>query len=422
MNRNAVRIVLLLGIFSIIGILSVQFYFVRKAFDQEDRHMDQTISIALRSVADHLASYTNIELPRDNPVFRHSPSYYIVNINTDVDPDILEQFLISEFVTRGLDLDFEYGIYDCRSDRMVYGRLVRFGENPRLKPLGAELPKHTDFLYYFGINFPGRTQTLVNSLGIWYFFTFILILVIVFFVYSQGIILRQRRYTEIQRDFINTMTHEFKTPLASLLLSADVIQSNNIVNEPERLKKYGRIIKEQVSHLLKQVEVVLESSGLSERGIKLETGDLDIKSLINEIVDQLNPRFCSTGALVNLELDNEVNMIKADRFHLTNILFNLLDNALKYTNGKPVIHIGLKRKVNNIVLTVSDQGIGIPPAYLKRIFDRFYRVPTGNVHNVKGFGLGLYYVKGAVRSHGWKISIHSVENKGTQVDIQIPAR
>ena len=422
MNRNAVRIVLVLGILSIIGIIAVQAYFIQKTFHQEDRELDQTLQIALRSVAENLARYNKIEPPRENPVFRHSSSYYIVNANSDIDPDILEQFLVGEFNSRGIALDFEYGIYDCRSDRMVYGRLVRFEDNPRVQSLAEELPKHPELIYYFGINFPGRTKALLNSLGIWYFFSFILILVIVFFGYTQWIILRQRRYSEIQRDFINTMTHEFKTPLSSLQMSADVLQNRDIIREPERLYRYGEIIRNQVRHLLKQVDLVLESGGADEKRVRLELQPVDLKALILETLDQLAPVFLSSKADVSSDLPDQEVQIMADRLHLTNVLFNLIDNSLKYTNENPVIRVGVTITPGQILLMVADRGLGIPAASRRRIFDRFYRVPTGNVHDVKGFGLGLYYVKRVVRSHGWRVSIENNEDRGTRVNIMIPSK
>ncbi|NLO67669.1 MAG: HAMP domain-containing histidine kinase [Bacteroidales bacterium] len=422
MNRNAVRLVLILGIFSIIGIIAVQAYFIQKAFRQEDRELDRALQIALRSAAQNLARYNGIDPPRENPVIRKGSSYYIVNTHSEIDPHILEQFLISEFKSRGIDLDFEYAIYDCRSDRMEYGRLVRFAEESKIHSLAEEWPKQADLTYYFGINFPGRNHVLLNSLSIWYFFSFILVLVIVFFGYSQWIILRQRRYTEIQRDFINTMTHEFKTPLASLQMSADVLQNPKIIQEPDRLHRYSEIIRSQVGHLLKQVDQVLESGGVDEKRVQLDLQKVDLKNLINETLNQLSSIFQSARATVTTDLPDQEVIIKADPLHLTNVLFNLIDNSLKYSDGEPFIHLSVSVINGYALLAVADRGPGIPPASRKRIFDRFYRVPTGNVHNVKGFGLGLYYVKRVARSHGWRVAIENNEDQGTRVVLKIPAK
>jgi two-component system, OmpR family, phosphate regulon sensor histidine kinase PhoR len=422
MNRTAIRVVLILGILSIAGIISVQFYFVRQAMNQESRQLNQTITIALSTVAEDLARYNDAELPRQNPVFHHSPDYYIVNVNTHIQPDILEQFLITEFKIRGLTLDFEYGIYDCQTDKMVYGRLVPFGENPRIKPMQEGLPKSSDYLYYFGIHFAGRRQFMMDSLGIWYFFSFILLLVIIFFAYTQMIILRQRRYAEVQRDFINTMTHEFKTPLASLSMSADVIQRPDILLEPERLFRYGDIIRSQANHLLKQVELVLEMGGPAGDNLLIRKVPLNLRNLIGEICEQMEPRVhCSQGSLT-FHYQSAIETVEADPLHLTNIMLNLLDNALKYSGDIPVISVAVTDFQDGIVICVADQGIGIPAKLKKRVFDKFYRVPTGNVHNIKGFGLGLHYTRNAVLAMGWKINLESQEGKGTTVRILVPVK
>ncbi len=422
MNRNAIRWLMVLGILSIIGILSVQVFFIRKALSQQDRELNQTITIALGAVAEKLAGYNDAELPQQSPVFRHSAAYYIVNVNGDIDPAILEQFLVAEFHSRGLNLDFEYGIYDCRSDEMVYGSLIRFGENSRIEPLVNGFPKHPGYLYYFGIHFVGRNQALSNSMGIWYFFSLILILVVFFFAYSQWIILRQKQYAEIQKDFINTMTHEFKTPLASLAMSADVILKPDIVNEPERLRKYGQIIRSQVNHLLGQVEKVLEMGGRGGEHTKLVRTEVDLESLINELVQQMEARIRCEQGVVNVRYHSSIRFIKADRLHLTNIILNLIDNALKYSGPEPKITVEVSDVPTGLELAVEDQGIGIPVEYSKRVFDRFFRVPTGNVHTIKGFGLGLYYTRNIIRSHGWKIRLVSLPGKGTRMVITVPKK
>jgi two-component system phosphate regulon sensor histidine kinase PhoR len=422
MNRTAIRVVLILGILSITGIIGVQFYFVRQAMNQENRQMNQTITIALSSVAEDLARYNDAELPRQNPVFHHSTDYYIVNVNTHIQPEILEQFLVTEFKIRRLTLDFEYGIYDCQTDKMVYGRLVRFGENPRIKLMQESLPKSADYLYYFGIHFAGRNQMIMDSLGIWYFFSFILLLVIIFFAYTQMIILRQRRYAEVQRDFINTMTHEFKTPLASLSMSADVIQRPDILQEPERLFRYGEIIRSQVNHLLKQVEHVLEMGGPAGDKLLIKKVSVMLKDLIGEICEQMEPRVHGSNGTLTMNYQSKTETIEADPLLLTNIILNLLDNALKYSGDIPVISVSVTDSQGFLMIEVRDQGIGIPAKLKKRVFDKFYRVPTGNVHNTKGFGLGLYYTRNAIRAHGWKINIESQEEQGTTIQILIPVK
>jgi len=421
-NRNAIRWVLFFGILSIVGILGVQVFFIRQAISREDRQLNQTITIALSAVAERLAEYNDAELPYQNPVFRYSQDYYIVNVNGDINPDILEQFLVTEFQTRGIKIDFEYGIYNCRTDEMVYGRLVRFGDNVRIHPMDQAFPKHSDYLYYFGIHFVGRSDALASSMGIWYFFSLILIIVVIFFTYTQWIILRQRRYAEIQRDFINTMTHEFKTPLASLAMSADVILKPEIVTEPERLKKYSQIIRSQVNHLLGQVDKVLEMGGQSGDKMILNKEPVNLESLAREVIQQAETRLHTGQGTIRLNYHSGILTVQADRLHLANVLLNLIDNSINYSGDHPVITLTVQENDGGIEITVTDKGTGIPKEYIRRVFDRFYRVPTGNIHKVKGFGLGLYYVRNVVRAHRWRISLDSEPGKGTRIVIRIPKK
>lgn len=420
MNRNAFRLVIFIGTIAIVGVVAVQVYFIQHAFSQQDRQLNQTLRILLRDVAEQIAIYNDSDPPHEDPVIRMSSDYYIVNANGLIEPEILEHFLTQEFRDHGLRIDFEYGIYDCQSDEMVFGRLFRFGEKSRFPARDYQFEKHAGLLYYFGIHFPGRTNYLLNSLGIWYFFSFILLLVVIFFGYTQLVILRQRRYTEIQRDFINTMTHEFKTPLSSLSMAADVVTDPEVVKEPHRLMQYGTIIRNQVNHLLKQVDVVLDTVGPGGAKMKLNLQKINLRDLINEVLDQLDHRIKDLDTEVVTSLDIENQGVEADQMHLMNVLINLIDNALKYSDGKPQINISLKEDQHHLILTVADRGIGVPAKYAKRVFDRFFRVPTGNVHNVKGFGLGLFYVKTVVKAHGWKIRMESEEGEGSAIIIRIP--
>jgi len=243
-----------------------------------------------------------------------------------------------------------------------------------------------------------------------------------FFAYTQMIILRQRRYTEVQRDFINTMTHEFKTPLASLSMSADVIQRPDILQDPERLFRYGEIIRGQVNHLLKQVELVLEMGGPAGDKLLIKKVPVRLKVVIGEICELMEPRVHHSQGSLTLNYQSKTETIEADPLHLTNIILNLLDNGLKYSGDVPVITVSVTDSAIGLVIEVRDRGIGIPAKLKKRVFDKFYRVPTGNVRDAKGFGLGLYYTRNAVRMHGWKINLESKEGEGTTIRIIIPAK
>lgn len=417
MKQSAIRWTLILGVITIIGVSVVQFFFLRQALNQEDKRLDQTIQIALNGVSEQLARYNDADLPFENPVVRLRPDYYVVNVNGFIDGDILEYYLTAELRKRKLNLDFEYGIYDCQTDEMVYGNYISLSDKSGNPSEAPELSKHADYLYYFGVLFPDRARFVLSNLGLWYFFTGILLLVVIFFVLTQIIILRQKRYSEIQKDFINNLTHEFKTPLSSISMAADVILVNDEGPEIPRLKRYGKIIKDQSSHLIGQIDRVLHDSDKGTKSFLPQKEELDLKELIEEVVEQFRPRISKCDGIVKLELPKNPVMIHADRLQLQQVLFNLLDNAEKYCKAYPKITISIVDDGRRGVLSISDEGVGIPEKYQNLVFKRFFRVPQGNIHDVKGFGLGLHFVFRVIKAHRWKLKLISRPDEGTKVDI-----
>jgi two-component system phosphate regulon sensor histidine kinase PhoR len=243
MKRNTIRLTIILGIISIIGIIVVQVYLLQKNFSLKERQLNQSIQIALRNVAEILSEYNNSVLPYENVVYQYSSNYYLVNVNNIIDAELLEHYLIKELSKINLYLDFEYGIYDCHTDKMVYGNYVQMSDNNHVKKTRKNLPKYDEYIYYFGVYFPERQKYVLSDFVIWYILTAILLIVIIFFGYTQFVILRQKQLSEIQKDFIDNLTHEFKTPITSLKLSAEVLSDKEIINEPSRIKKYVSIIK-----------------------------------------------------------------------------------------------------------------------------------------------------------------------------------
>jgi len=342
--------------------------------NQEDKRLDQSIQIALKSVSEQLARYNDADLPYENPVVRVRPDYYVVNVNGFIDADILEHYLISELGKRKLDLDFEYGIYDCQTDEMVYGNFISSDEEDRSESDNLRFTKYEDYLYYFGVLFPGRARFVLNNLGLWYFFTGILFLVVVFFLLTQVIILRQRRYSEIQKDFINNLTHEFKTPLSSISMAADVFLDQEQESDSPRLQRYGKIIKEQSGHLIGQIDRVLHDSDRGIRSFTPQKERLDLKDLIEEVSEQFRPRISKCKGKINLSLPESPIIIEADRLQLQQVLFNLLDNAEKYSTGCPEINIILNNDGKNGLLSIQDQGVGIPAKYQNTVFKKLSRL------------------------------------------------
>jgi two-component system phosphate regulon sensor histidine kinase PhoR len=248
----------------------------------------------------------------------------------------------------------------------------------------------------------------------------ILFMVILFFSYTLYIIIKQRRLSEVQKNFINNLTHEFKTPIASIDLSAKVLSDPGIIQQPKRLEKYAGIIGEQTQRLSLQVEKVLQMASIEKKKLQLEKQEIELSDFLNKCIDDFKSSQCGDHYTIELNIPSAPVRVQADPFHFCNIIYNILDNAFKYSEDKPEIKIRVERHKDRIEICFADLGIGIPRQYRKKIFDRFFRIPTGNVHNVKGFGLGLDYAKKITERHGWKIGVTDNSPKGSIFTLIIP--
>lgn len=420
MKRNTIRLTIILGIISIIGIIIIQIYLLQKNFNLKERQLNQSIQIALRNVAEILSEYNNSILPYENVVYQYSSNYYLVNVNDIIDAELLEYYLIKELKKINLNLNFEYGIYDCYTDNMVYGNYIQLSDNPGKQERKKNLPKYDEYIYYFGVFFPGLQKFFISDSGIWYILTGILLIVIIFFGYTQFVIMKQKQLSEIQKDFIDNLTHEFKTPISSLKLSAEVLSDKDIIKEPSRIDKYANIINEQSQKLLDQVDNILQMTNADTKKQFLKRQKINLHDLITRTIVSFNIRLKNKKGQIHLELNAVNPSISVDENHLTNVLFNLIDNSLKYNSRNPEITIITNTAKNKLILQVVDNGIGIPKEYYKKIFRKFYRIPTGNIYNVEGFGLGLSYVRRIISAHGWNIKVQSKEGEGSRFIIYIP--
>jgi two-component system phosphate regulon sensor histidine kinase PhoR len=420
MKRNAVRLTIILGIISITGIIVIQVYLLQKNFSIKERQLNQSIQIALRNVAVILSEYNNATMPYDDVVYQYSSNYYLVNVNDIIDAELLEHYLKKELKRINLNLDFEYGIYDCHTDRMVYGNYVQMTDKPSRKSR-KPLPKYDEYIYYFGVYFPGRQKYILSDFIAWYILTAILLIVILFFGYTQFVIMRQKQLSEIQKDFIDNLTHEFKTPITSLKLSAEVLSDKDIINEPARIVKYAGIINEQSQKLLNQVDNILQTTNADIIKTGLKKQKINLHEVIKAVKDNFDLRLRSRKGRILLKPGAVDPVIIADENRLVSLLHNLIDNSIKYAVKEPRIVISTINIKNKIELVISDNGPGIPKEYHKKIFKKFYRIPTGNIYNVKGFGLGLSYVKRIASVHHWKIKVESSKDEGTNFRIIMPS-
>ncbi len=420
MKSSTIRLVVILAVLCIVGITITQVYWVRRAFDLKEAEFERTVNTALYNVAQQIFDINKTASPANNPVKQLSTNYFVVMVNSEIDASLLEVLLTNEFERRSIKADFEYGVYDCSSERMIYGDYVAL-QTAKEKNVSHKLPKWANSGYYFGVQFPNREGHITNQMGIWSFSSVVLLLVIVFFSYTLFVILKQKRLSEIQKDFINNMTHEFKTPLATIAVSAEVLKDPAIISQPERLMNYAVIIEKENIRLKQQVDRVLQMARM-DKEIGLKKEKVNLHQLIQDSVRHSAMALQERKGVITLELGATMDEVEADKLHLTNVFNNLLDNAIKYCQVVPDINIRTMHVHGGIVVEVEDNGIGIGHDSQKHVFQKFYRVSTGNVHDVKGFGLGLSYVKTIVEAHKGRVSVKSQLGKGSLFRITLAGR
>lgn len=410
MQNAPIRILIVLATVALAGIIASQMYWVNMALSNENQQFDHSVQMALNNVVEGLCQIEGNDIPVNNPIDRISNNYYIVRTKNRINLESLEYLLKAELEKRAITQDFEYGLYDCESDHMVYGDIVHLSSNPPVakKSLFPDLEGEA---YYFGIYFPGRARGFFSDLQFWQITTLLVIIVILFMGYGLFVILKQKRLRDIQRDFVNNITHEFKTPIATLKIASEVF-ANAESERPARLKKYGEIAHLETQRLEGQVSQLLKNS-LLERKPKIAKVKLDIQPILNRIVQTLNPVADAAGKSITCADTMSSIFVSGNADLLEVVFYNLLDNSIKYGGDK--IDIRIMEESHQVVVTICDNGPGIPHKFRRKVWKKFFRVPTGNVHDVKGFGLGLYMVNNIMKNHQASITLDSQQGNSFQL-------
>lgn len=415
---NKLNSIILLGLVAIISILVAQLLWTKEAFTIEQKKLSQKAHIALLEVAKKLYEGTNHELPVQNPVQKIANDYYIVNVDNEFEPDILEFYLKTEFKKMNITTDFEYAMYNCQSDEMIYGDYISLYKKKAECKKTVYFPKHKNLVYYFAVRFPNETTYLFSSMRFWFILSTALILILLIYVYSIFKLLQHKKYSELQRDFINNMTHEFKTPLASILIASKYLIEQKPIKEDKKLYTYTDIIINQGNKLNGHIEKILNIAKSDYAPLELKKESILIVPIIEEAIENIQLKY--PEASIKIETSSKEYLLETDIFHFGNLVYNLLDNAVKCCNEKPEITIKFTEENNCLKLEFIDNGIGINPKKISFIFDKFYRVQNEKSNEVNGFGLGLYYVKEICSLQNWKIKAENNKEKGVTITLSIP--
>ena len=344
-------------------------------------------------------------------------------IENRITKDQIDSMLSAQLKSYGLDLEYGFGVYDEDDKQLIIsnsdeykGALLK--SEFKTKLFQADVIDQNNFLLVY---FPKQGYYIFKEITAALFASFVLIVIIVFcFAYAIYTIRKQKQVSEIKNDFINNMTHEFKTPISTVSLACEALQDDEIQKNNGFVDRYIKIIRDENSRLGMQVEKVLQMATLDKKDFKLKLETLDLHNVINNAIKNINLQVEKKGGHIQKNYKAEKLEVIADELHLTNIIYNLLDNANKYSPEEPKITIGTENYNGGIIVRVLDEGIGMTKEVMNKIFEKFYRVPTGNLHDVKGFGLGLAYVKTMLDAIGGSINVKSSINKGSEFEIYLP--
>lgn len=343
-----------------------------------------------------------------------------VPIHQRVTRQEIELLLNQELMNMSIDTDFEYGIYSRGLPTKIKSRRFRFGESTVYK---APVFKNSEGTSNFALllTFPKKKKFLLKSVLGMAFLSLLFTLVIVI-AYASAIyqLIRQKQISEIKSDFINNMTHEFKTPIATINLAVEAIRNPKIISDQEKVIRYLEMIRDENKRMHAQVENVLRISKLERNQLDISKDRVDAHDLIKKAISHVELIVLDRGGYIHTHLEAERSEILANDMHFGNVLVNILDNAIKYSPQAPKIDVYTEVAKNYMIIKIQDQGSGMSKAVLKKVFEKFYREHTGDIHNVKGHGLGLAYVKKIVEDHQGEVYAESEKGKGSTFYIKMP--
>ncbi len=384
---------------------------------------EKNISEASRSLQDVIRSrYVHQRGLMDEVIYKMLYTASNKPLEERVNFSVLDRDLQAELLNNGIDLPYHF-IVATSDGREVYrcsDYTTEGGKNAYSQILFSNDPPNK--MGVLKIHFPTMNSYIFSSVRFMIPALFFTIVLCVTFIFTIYIIFRQKKVTELKNDFINNMTHEFKTPISTISLAAQMLTDNSVSKSSQMLQHITGIINDETKRLRFQVEKVLQVSLFDQQKVTMKMREIDINELVTGVVNTFALKVENNGGTIVTHLNATDSVVVADEMHITNVVFNLMDNAVKYKRDDEALRLTVKtwNESDKFCLSIQDNGVGIKKENLKRVFDRFYRVHTGNVHDVKGFGLGLAYVKKVVQDHRGAIRAESEVGVGTTFIIVLP--
>lgn len=408
MKNTHLRLLILFGTMVLTGLFIVQIYWFQRAFNAGAQQFDHSVQVALMRVADSVSAHAEVR--------KLSTNFYFVAAESNFSSDAVEDLLQSEFTKRNLLLEYELGVYNAEDDTLVYGQYV---EATRKHELQQEIlnKNQGESIKNFAVYFPKKESYVIAQLDVWIFSTVALLLMMCFFAYAIATLLRERKFAEMKSDFLDNMAHEFKTPVTNIGITGEIIRKK--VPEGAGVHVYVDILLKENEKLRNKIEQVLLGSSIDQKS-KPALDRLDIHQLISECAQVFQLKIQERNGLLQLDLKAKSAFILGDRELLAQAINNVIDNAEKYSPNEPHIIVKTIDNEEAIEVRIADKGVGIPEKLSRKVFEKFFRVKRGDIHNVKGFGLGLSFVRHVIQSHRGKVRLFSSGNEGTEVKIILP--
>ena len=464
MNKQIIWAIIILMSIALVGIAVTQFVWIKAQVSLDEKSFDDRVLMAMNNVKTQLKKETDNKdfferwaktnrkplfetegslskiLPTSNKspeLFKlegllqtFDPDYFLESI----DKDKLDKFIRSELEDQGIDIKYDYGIYSNKMDDFIIRNgvfavpLEGSSSSSKNKEYSLKTSPYKVKLFFdddspglLKIFFPTKQSFLWSKFLPTMLTSFLFTGLVLFcFAYTVFVIFRQKKVSEMKTDFINNMTHEFKTPIATISLATDSITNQTVIKSEDKIKRFAGIIKQENKRMLNQVEKVLQMARIDKKDFELKLTSVNMNDVVRQAAEHSKLKVLKRNGILETKLLAEKPIIEGDLTHLSNIVHNLLDNAEKYSNEEPQITISTRNNNTGVEITVKDNGIGMSKESLRHIFDKFYRVHTGNRHDVKGFGLGLSYVKALVNAHNGNISVTSELAKGSEFTVFFP--
>lgn len=421
MKKRTVALIILIAGASLVGIIVIQVYWMRNAVRLQEELFDNKVNVTLRTVVNALFDE---RAQANGEPFVCSPGCDLRTheVLSAINPTKLDSLLHIEFSEMNISMEHIWGVYDPATGNFFAGENTHLQD--KLIHSGHRIPLsclYREEQLMLAVYFPNESQVMLSTILPWMIISVIFVIVVASaFSYMIFSFMKQKKLSEIKADFVNNMTHELKTPISTISLASEMLLNPKNLSSEDKTRKYARMIFDENQRMQQQVDHVLQMAVLENNAFKLSLTPVNAHALIKLCVARFDLAIRNVNGTINFIPGAEEATITADQVHFQNVICNLLDNAVKYSPDKVNITVRTYNENGMFVMSFMDSGIGISNENLKLIFDKMYRVPTGNRHDVKGFGIGLYYVKKVIEALNGRITVTSEPDKGSVFEIFLP--